>query len=102
MPNWEKSSLMRTILHDTLLNESMQSNFFPIGIFTGVVPKETFERQLTTSRSGNIPEEHIPETVKFLKTCLRLNPLDRPHTVDLIVDKWLEPAFACSCGYTEC
>ena len=86
---------MRTV-HITSLNESMQSNLFFIGIFTGVVLKETLESQLTAS--GNIPAEDIPGVVKFLKTCLRLTPWKRPRAGDLVTDEWLEHAFACSCG----
>ena len=93
----KQSSSMRTV-HVTSLNESMQSNCFPIGIFTGVVPKETLESQLTAS--GNIPEEDIPEIVEFLKTCLQLTYWKRPDARELMLDKWLVPAFACSCGFT--
>ena len=93
----KQSSSMRTV-HVTSLNESMQSNCFPIGIFTGVVPKETLESQLTAS--GNIPAEDIPEIVEFLKTCLQLTYWKRPDARELMLDKWLVPAFACSCGFT--
>ena len=81
-------------------NGSMQSNFifFFIGIFTGVVPKETLESQLIAS--GNIQAKDIPGIVKFLKTCLQLTSWKRPKAGDLMFDEWLVPAFACSCGFT--
>ena len=63
-----------------------------------MVPKETLESQLTAS--GNIKAEDIPGIVKFLKTCLRLTSWKRPKAGDLVLDEWLEPALACSCGFT--
>ena len=65
-----------------------------------MVPKETetLESQLTAS--GNIPAEDIPEIVRFLKSCLKLTKWERPGASGLKFDKWLKPAFACSCGFT--
>lgn len=90
---------MRTV-HDASFERNKGILLFPIGIFTGVVPnlKKTLKSQLIAS--GNISEKDIPKTVEFLKTCLHLNPWKRPKAGDLIIEEWLEPAFACSCGFS--
>ena len=88
----------------TICQTSMESNlivFSIIGIFTGVVPtNETLETLLTVSAGNKIPAEDIQGVVKFLKTCLRLTSWKRPIACDLMVDEWLKPASACSCGFS--
>jgi len=80
------------------LKSARRDEFFNAdGIFDDDVPDTNLKAELTTS--GKLAAQDIPEAVKFLETCLSLDPEDRPTAANLMNNSWLKSGFACSCGY---
>ena len=63
--------------------------YFCIGFFKLRVPEETLESQIISS--GVVPADDIPGIVKFVQTCLAMDPADRPSPDDLYWNEWVEP-----------
>ena len=60
-----------------------------IGIFKLGIPEETLENQL--SSTGVVPADDIPGIVKFIQTCLTIDPTSRPTPDDLFRHEWVQP-----------
>jgi len=73
----------------TLLSRSL---ILCIESFILGIPKETLESQIISS--GVVPADDIPGIVKFVQTCLAVDPASRPSADDLFVNEWVEPGFA--------
>ena len=59
------------------------------GIFKLGIPDETLEKQI--SSTGVVPADDIPGIVKFVQTCLTLDPTNRPTPDDLFRHEWVQP-----------
>jgi len=60
-----------------------------IGVFKLGIPEETLENQL--SSTGVVPADDIPGIVKFIQTCLTIDPTNRPTPDDLFRHEWVQP-----------
>jgi serine/threonine protein kinase len=65
---------------------------FCIGLFKLEIPEETLESQIIASR-GAVPADDIPGIVKFVQTCLTMDPAKRPSPDDVFGNEWVEPGF---------
>ncbi|KAF5323173.1 hypothetical protein D9619_013736 [Psilocybe cf. subviscida] len=74
-----------------------QCFFADNGFFVEEIPEDSI-----SSRLANIPSltpEDRQEAARFIERCLALDPEDRPTIEQLRHDAWLQPGYACSCGY---
>ena len=62
-----------------------------MGLFKLEIPEETLESQIIAS--GVVPASDILGIVKFIQTCLTLDPANRPSLDDLFKNEWVEPGF---------
>jgi len=63
---------------------------FCIGLFKLGIPKETLESQIIAS-GGAVPADDIPGIVKFIQTCLTVDPAKRPSVDDVFWNEWVKP-----------
>ncbi|KIM48539.1 hypothetical protein M413DRAFT_20917 [Hebeloma cylindrosporum] len=74
------------------LKSNVTSEYFDEnGLFKLRIPEETLESQIIAS--GVVQADDIPGLVKFVQTCLTLDPADRPSPEDLCDDVWVTPGF---------
>ncbi|KAF8962269.1 hypothetical protein BDZ97DRAFT_1119105 [Flammula alnicola] len=69
-------------------------------------PVEYIEQTLSKleyllASSGKLSEEDIPLTASFLRSCLVLDPVERPSAPDLMIigTDWVMREATCSCGW---
>ena len=63
-----------------------------LGLFKLEIPEETLESQIIAS-GGAVPADDIPGIVKFVQTCLTMDPAKRPSPNDVFGNEWVEPGF---------
>ncbi|KIM48541.1 hypothetical protein M413DRAFT_20919 [Hebeloma cylindrosporum] len=74
------------------LKSGLPSEYFDEnGLFKLGIPEETLERQIIAS--GVVPVNDIPGLVKFVQTCLTLDPGARPSPEALCENEWVKPGF---------
>ena len=69
------------------------------GRFVEEIPEDTLESRFVSSAIPNMTPDQTREAIRFIERCLALDPADRPTISELRHDPWLQPGYACSCGY---
>jgi len=78
------------ITSDMALKSKLRTEYFDENaLFKLGIPEETLENQI--SSSGVVPADDIPGIVKFIQTCLTLDPANRPSPDDLFENEWVGP-----------